>query len=110
MKQYLADKIRNIALVGHGSCGKTSLAEALLFRAGAADRLGKVENGTTVCDYDPEEIKRVASVSLSLAPLEWNNTKINIIDTPGAFDFATGLMRAPAPRAASSLWFQPAAA
>ncbi|MBC8577095.1 elongation factor G [Yanshouia hominis] len=92
MKQYLADKIRNIALVGHGSCGKTSLAEALLFRAGAADRLGKVENGTTVCDYDPEEIKRVASVSLSLAPLEWNNTKINIIDTPGAFDFATGLM------------------
>ncbi|MEG1850182.1 MAG: GTP-binding protein, partial [Oscillospiraceae bacterium] len=91
MKQYLADKIRNIALAGHGSCGKTSLAEALLFMAGATDRLGKVEAGTTVCDFDPEEVKRGVSVSAAVAPLEWNNTKINLIDTPGAFDFASGM-------------------
>lgn len=91
MKQYLADKIRNVALAGHGSSGKTSLAEAILFRAGVADRLGKVENGTTVCDFDPEEVRRSVSVSLAVAPLEWNGTKINLIDTPGLFDFASGL-------------------
>ncbi len=91
MRQYLADKIRNIALAGHGSCGKTSLAEAILFRAGITDRLGKVENGTTVCDFDAEETKRMVSVSAAVAPLEWNNTKINLIDTPGSFDFATGM-------------------
>lgn len=91
MKQYLADKIRNIALVGHGSCGKTSLAEAILFRAGVTDRLGKIEAGTTVCDFDPEETKRKVSVSTAVAALEWNNTKINLLDTPGAFDFATGM-------------------
>ena len=91
MRQYLADKIRNIALAGHGSCGKTSLAEAILFRAGVTDRLGKTENGTTVCDFDPEETKRSVSVSAAVAPVEWNNTKINLIDTPGAFDFATGM-------------------
>ena len=91
MKQYLADKIRNIALVGHGSAGKTSLAEAMLYRAGAIDRLGKVENGTTTCDYDPEETKRMVSVSAAVAPLEWNNTKVNVIDTPGSFDFASGM-------------------
>ncbi len=91
MRQYLADKIRNIALAGHSSCGKTSLAEAILFRAGVTDRLGKTENGTTVCDFDPEETKRSVSVSVAIAPVEWNNTKINLIDTPGAFDFATGM-------------------
>ena len=91
MRQYLADKIRNIALAGHSSCGKTSLAEAILFRAGVTDRLGKTENGTTVCDFDPEEIKRSVSVSMAVVPVEWNNTKINLIDTPGAFDFATGM-------------------
>ncbi|MEG1972369.1 MAG: elongation factor G, partial [Oscillospiraceae bacterium] len=91
MKQYLADKIRNIALAGHGGCGKTSLAEAMLFMAGATDRLGKVENGNTVCDFDPEEIKRGVSVSSSVASFEWNNTKFNVLDTPGLFDFATGL-------------------
>ncbi|MEG2144261.1 MAG: GTP-binding protein, partial [Oscillospiraceae bacterium] len=91
MKQYLADKIRNIALAGHGGCGKTSLAEAMLFMAGATDRLGKVENGNTVCDFDPEEIKRGVSVSSSVASFELNNTKFNVLDTPGLFDFATGL-------------------
>ena len=91
MRQYLADKIRNIALAGHGGCGKTSLAEAMLFKAGVTDRMGKIENGNTVCDYDPEEIKRKVSLSSSVASFEWNNTKFNVLDTPGLFDFATGL-------------------
>ena len=91
MKQYLADKIRNIALAGHGGCGKTSLAEAMLFKAGVTDRMGKIENGNTVCDYDPEEIKRKVSLTSTVASFEWNNTKFNVLDTPGLFDFATGL-------------------
>jgi elongation factor G len=91
MRQYLAGKIRNVALAGHGGSGKTSLAEALLFKAGAADRLGRVESGNTVCDFDPEEIKRVASVSSAVAPFSWGSVKVNLIDTPGLFDFATGL-------------------
>ena len=91
MKQYLAGKIRNVVLTGHGSSGKTSLAEAMLFKAGAADRLGKIAEGNTVCDYDPEEIKRQVSVSSSVAPFNWGSVKINLIDTPGLFDFATGL-------------------
>lgn len=91
MKQYMADSIKNIALAGHGGAGKTSLAEAILFLAGATDRLGKVAEGTTVCDFDPEETKRKISVATSIAPLEWKNEKINLIDTPGLFDFAEGL-------------------
>ncbi len=90
MRQYLAGKIRNVALAGHGGSGKTSLAEALLFKAGATDRLGRVESGNTVCDFDPEEIKRVASVASAVAPFSWGSVKINLIDTPGLFDFATG--------------------
>lgn len=88
MRQYLAGRIRNIALTGHSGSGKTSLTEALLFKAGATDRLGKVANGNTVSDYDPEEIKRQVSVSTSIAPFAWGSTKINLIDTPGLFDFA----------------------
>ena len=91
MAQYSAEYIRNIALAGHGSAGKTSLAEALLFRAGATDRLGKVLDGNTVCDFDAEEIKRQVSVSLAVAPLNWKDMKINLIDTPGLFDFAAGM-------------------
>jgi len=90
MKQYLAGKIRNVALAGHGGSGKTSLAEALLFKAGASDRLGKVADGNTVCDFDPEEMKRKVSVSSAVAPFTWGSTKINLIDTPGLFDFAGG--------------------
>jgi len=91
MKQYLADKIRNVAIAGHGSCGKTSLAEAILYTAGATDRLGKVENGNTVCDFDAEEVKRGVAVSMAVAGLEWQGNKVNLLDTPGLFDYATGL-------------------
>jgi elongation factor G len=79
--------IRNVALVGHGSAGKTTLAEALLFVAGAIPRMGRIEDGTTVCDFDPEEQKRTISVSLALAPFEFENHKLNVIDTPGYADF-----------------------
>ena len=85
---YSVDKIRNICLLGHGGDGKTSLAESLLYRTGGTDRLGKVADGTTVCDYDPEEIKRQISISTALAPVEFEGNIINIIDTPGFFDFA----------------------
>lgn len=91
MRQYLAGKIRNVAIAGHGSSGKTSLAEALLFKAGATDRLGKVPDGNTVCDFDPEEVKRKVSVSSAVAPFSWGSVKINLIDTPGLFDFAAGM-------------------
>ena len=91
MRQYLAGKIRNVAIAGHGSSGKTSLAEALLFKAGATDRLGKVADGNTVCDFDVEEIRRKVSVSSAVAPFAWGSVKINLIDTPGLFDFAAGM-------------------
>ena len=91
MKQYDAKHIRNIALVGHGGSGKTSLAEAAFYLTGQADRLGRVADGTTVCDFDPEEIKRKASVSTALLPIEWKDTKMNLLDTPGMFDFAGGV-------------------
>jgi len=87
MSPVPTEKIRNVALVGHGGAGKTSLAEALLYVAGAIPRVGRVEDGTTVCDFDPEEHKRTISVSLALAPLEWEGHKINVIDTPGYADF-----------------------
>lgn len=91
MKQYEAKNIKNIALAGHAGSGKTSLAEALLYLAGATDRLGKVADGNTVCDFDPEEVKRQATVATAVAPLEWKGEKINLLDTPGLFDFAEGV-------------------
>lgn len=90
MKQFLAKDIRNVALIGHAGSGKTSLAEAAWFLTGRSDRLGKVADGNTVCDFDAEEIRRKTSVSLSILPLEWMNTKINLLDTPGLFDFTGG--------------------
>ncbi|MDP8987305.1 MAG: elongation factor G [Actinomycetota bacterium] len=87
MQEYPPAKIRNVALVGHGGAGKTSLAEALLYRAGAVNRRGRVEDGTTVTDHEPEEVKRGISLSLALAPLEFEGCKINVIDTPGYADF-----------------------
>jgi elongation factor G len=83
-----SDQIRNVVLVGHGGSGKTSLAEALLFVAGVTTRAGTIEDGNTVSDFEPEEIDRQSSVSLAMAPFEWNGHKINIIDTPGVSDFA----------------------
>lgn len=91
MKQYTAKQIRNVALAGHAGSGKTSLAEAIAFTAGLTDRLGKVSDGNTICDFDAEEIKRKASVSLSVLPVEWKDTKINLLDTPGSFDFSGGM-------------------
>ncbi|MDE6425043.1 MAG: elongation factor G [Ruminococcus sp.] len=88
MKDYDVTKIKNIALAGHNGSGKTSLAEAILYKTGASDRLGKTADGTTVCDYDPEEIKRGISIGTSLASFEYNDFKVNLLDTPGLFDFA----------------------
>ncbi len=97
MKRYPAEKIRNIAVAGHGGTGKTSLVEAMLFAAKAVDRLGRVDDGTTTTDFDPEEIRRKITVNAALAPLEWKETKLNCIDTPGYPDFigeAVGALRA----------------
>ena len=91
MKNYNAKTIRNVALTGHAGSGKTSLTEAMYYLAYQADRLGKVADGNTVSDFDPEEIRRQVSVSTSLVPVEWKNTKINLLDTPGLFDFVGGL-------------------
>lgn len=92
MNNFNAANIRNIALAGHNGSGKTSLAEALLYKAGVSDRLGKTSDGTTVCDYDPEEIKRAVSISTSLAAFDYNNMKINLLDTPGLFDFTAEMI------------------
>ena len=92
MKDYDVTKIKNIAFAGHNGSGKTSLAEAILYKAGASDRLGKTADGTTVCDYDPEEIKRCISIGTSLASFEYNDFKVNLLDTPGLFDFASEMI------------------
>ncbi len=84
--------IRNICLLGHGGSGKTSLVESMLYITGAIDRLGKTADGNTVCDYDPEETKRQISISLAMAPVIYQGVKINVIDTPGNFDFAGEVM------------------
>ena len=83
MKNYEGANIRNVALVGHSHSGKTSLASAMLFTAGATQRFGRVDEGTTVTDYDEEEISRAMSISAATAFVEWGKTKINLIDTPG---------------------------
>ncbi|MCL2498140.1 MAG: elongation factor G [Symbiobacteriaceae bacterium] len=87
MKNYPVEKIRNIALFSHGGAGKTSLAEAMLFSAGVVDRMGKTVEGSSHLDFDPDEVRRGISISSSLAPIEWKDHKINIIDTPGYLDF-----------------------
>lgn len=91
---YTANSIRNICLLGHSGSGKTALAESLLFVTGAIDRIGKNADGNTVCDYDPEEIRRHISISTSVAPLIYKNCKINLLDAPGAFDFSGAAMEA----------------
>ncbi len=87
MKTYNTDQIRNVALIGHSNCGKTSLTEALLFSTNVTNRMGKVEDGNTVSDFDKEEKDRQVSISTSIIPVEYENTKINFLDTPGYFDF-----------------------
>lgn len=87
MKVYTTDKIRNVVLLGHGGSGKTSLAEAFAYLSGVTSRMGKVEDGNTISDYGKEEQKRQFSISTSVIPIEWGDTKINILDTPGYFDF-----------------------
>lgn len=87
MKDYTTKNLRNVCLISHGGAGKTSIAEAMLFDSGMTNRLGKVEDENTVTDYDPEEKKRKISINAAIAPCEWKGHKINIIDTPGYFDF-----------------------
>jgi elongation factor G len=97
MANFDADRIRNVAVIAHGGAGKTSLVEAMLFDAGSIDRLGSVEDGTTVTDYEPEEVDRKITISSALAYLTWDNHRINLIDTPGFINFledAKGSMRA----------------
>lgn len=91
MKTYKCKNIRNIALAGHGGSGKTSLAEALIYKSGGNDRMGKVVDGNTLNDYDPEEIRRKITLNTSLSYAEWKNVKINLLDTPGQFDFIGGM-------------------
>ncbi|BCV25074.1 MAG TPA: elongation factor G [Firmicutes bacterium] len=87
MKDYAPDKLRNVALISHGSAGKTSLTEALLFTSGGSDRLGRVDEGNTVADYDPDEIKRKITINTAVVPCEWTGCKVNLLDTPGYADF-----------------------
>ncbi len=88
MNVYTTDKIRNVVLLGHGGCGKTSLAEAMAYLGGLTSRMGKVSDGNTLSDYGKEEQKRQISISTSVIPIEWDGVKINLLDTPGFFDFA----------------------
>ena len=92
MKDYKTENLRNVGLIGHGSSGKTSIAEAMLFNTGTLDRLGKVDDGNTTTDFDPEEIKRRTSISAALAPCDWKDIRINLIDAPGYFDFVGELV------------------
>lgn len=87
MNIYTTDKIRNVVLLGHGGCGKTSLAEAMAYLAGLTTRMGTVEDGTTISDFDKEETKRKFSIRTSVIPIPWGDVKVNILDTPGYFDF-----------------------
>ncbi len=93
MKNYPATKIRNVVLLGHGQSGKTAFAEAVLFNARATDRLGRIPDGNTALDFDPEEIKRQTSINTSMAAVEWMDHKINLIDTPGDFDYLGEVMQ-----------------
>ncbi len=87
MKKFKVEQIRNLVLLGHGGCGKTMLAEAMLFSTKAVDRFGKVDDGTSTMDHDSEEAKRKISISTAIAPLEYKDHKVNLMDTPGFFDF-----------------------
>src|SRR5690349_607176 len=87
MAKFNTTQIRNVAVLGHGGSGKTTLTEALLFKTGVTTRVGRVEDGTTTSDWDPEEQRRGLSINLSVIPIEFENMKLNLIDTPGYLDF-----------------------
>src|SRR4030067_194237 len=87
MPKYGLENIRNIVLLSHGGAGKTSISEAMLFNTGAINRLGRVDDGSTTSDYDPDEVKRKISINLSILPCEWRDNKINVLDAPGYMDF-----------------------
>ena len=87
MNVYTSDKIRNVVLLGHGGCGKTALVESMAYAVGMISRLRTVAEGGTISDYDKEEIKRQFSIQASTIPIEYDGVKINVIDTPGFFDF-----------------------
>jgi elongation factor G len=86
-KDYTIEKVRNIALIGHGGSGKTTLTESMMFVAGAATRIGRIEDGSTISDYHADEIERKISINAAVLHADWQGTKINIIDTPGYSDF-----------------------
>jgi elongation factor G len=96
MKEYKTEQIRNVVLLGHGGTGKTSLAEAALFATGALSRQGKVDDGTTTSDFEPDEVKRKISLSLALVPCEWSGHKINIIESSSSMP-SPGCRWAPSP-------------
>lgn len=102
-----ANDIRNIALLGHGGSGKTSLAEQMLYMTKGTDRLGKTADGNTTCDYDAEEIKRQISISLAFAPVQYKGKKINVMDAPGNFDFPARPSAPSAPLSAPLSWATP---
>ena len=87
MRTYHSNEIGNVAVLGHSGSGKTSVLEAMAYRAGITNRIGTIKDGNTISDYSPEEIQRQSSIGLSVIPLEWNHCKINLLDTPGSFDF-----------------------
>lgn len=87
MNVYKTSQVRNVVFLGHGGAGKTTLAEAMAYATGVITRMGSVDNGNTISDYDSEEIKRKFSINAAVIPIEWNGLKINILDAPGYFDF-----------------------
>lgn len=103
MNIYTTDKIRNVVLLGHGGCGKTSLVEAMAYLSGITSRMGKVDDGNTVSDFGKEEQKRHISIATSVVPVEWENVKINVLDTPGFFDFVGEVEEAVGARTQRSL-------
>lgn len=108
MKGYTSENIRNVALLGHGGCGKTTFLEAALLATGVINRMGKVEDGNTVSDYDKMEIERGYSINTSVVPIIWKENKINFIDTPGYFDFVGEVNAALRAAKRQSLWLTPA--
>ena len=94
MQTFTTDKIRNVVLLSHTGAGKTTLGEAMLFSTGAISRMGRVEDGTTTSDYEPEAVKRRSSIQMSVLPCVTNGYKVNVLDTPGYFDFAGDIISA----------------